>query len=133
MANFDSLNLLTGRKKESTDVGEEREVLVSFEDASPTTARRLERSKSLSEKNKSTSTSPTNKLITAGEIDEKDLSGWTLVNAVTVSAASLKCPCVDLECLSSDRPQGGAVVDHAIVGSKLVENDILTASFVPFS
>lgn len=88
MANFDSLNLLTGRKKESMDVGEEREVLVSFEDTSPTTTRRLERSRSLSEKIKSTSTIPTDKLVTAGEIDEKDLSGWTLVNAVTVSDAS---------------------------------------------
>jgi len=89
MANFDSLNLLTGRKKESMDVGEEREVLVSFEDTSPTTTRRLERSRSLSEKNKSTSTSPTDKSVKSEEIDEKELSGWVLVNAVTVSEASL--------------------------------------------
>jgi len=89
MANFDSLNLLTGRKKESMDVGEEREVLVSFEDTSPTTTRRLKRSRSLSEKNKSTSTSPTDKSVKSEEIDEKELSGWVLVNAVTVSEASL--------------------------------------------
>ena len=87
MANFESLNLLTGRKKESLEPENDREILVSVDEASPATARRMERSKSLSEKNK---TSAPGEAASAGigETDERELSRWILVNAVTVSNGS---------------------------------------------
>lgn len=88
MANFESLNLLTGRKKESLELENEREVLVSVDEASPSTARRMERSKSLSEKNKTSLPGKPPKSDGFREIDEKELSRWSLVNAVTVSDGS---------------------------------------------
>ncbi|GAA5965841.1 hypothetical protein JCM3765_001201 [Sporobolomyces pararoseus] len=116
IANFESLQLLAGRKKESLEAvgagggggnGEEKEVLISLDEASPLTARRLERSKSLSDRSRDGSPvrsrkSPTSSLTI--ERDDSNLASWILVSAVT----------------------GGVVADHAIVGNKFVENDLLT-------
>ncbi|GAA5975796.1 hypothetical protein JCM5350_000733 [Sporobolomyces pararoseus] len=113
IANFESLQLLTGRKKETLEGtgggkgAEEKETLISLDEASPLTARRMERSKSLSDRSRdgspmrSRKSPPTSLKI---ERDDSRLSFWALVNAVT----------------------GGVVADHAIVGTKFVENDLLT-------
>jgi len=95
MANFESLQLLTGRKKDSVDsvgggVGgiEEKEVLASLDEASPLATRRLARSKSLSEKSNDGSPIKSRKGPTSfstNDRDDQNLSGWVLVNAVTVS------------------------------------------------
>jgi hypothetical protein len=95
MANFESLQLLTGRKKDSIDsLGgggggvEEKEVLASLDEASPLATRRLARSKSLSEKSNDGSPAKSRKgptPISTNDQDDQNLSGWVLVNAVTVS------------------------------------------------
>ncbi|GAA5894629.1 uncharacterized protein JCM6883_002161 [Sporobolomyces salmoneus] len=108
LANFESLQLAAAAKRNSEEGAEEKEVLISLEEASPLTARRMERSKSLSEKNRDTSSSTvmarTRRNHETELKEQKNLMGWVLVNAVT----------------------GGTIPDHAIIGSKFVENDILT-------
>lgn len=90
MANFESLQLVAGRRKETSegteDLDREKEILIELEEASPTTSRRMERSKSLSEKSKDDSPvrsrrSPPSK---SSELTEGKLDNWVLVNAVTV-------------------------------------------------
>ncbi|GAA6011391.1 hypothetical protein JCM11491_002768 [Sporobolomyces phaffii] len=115
MANFESLHLLSAaaRRQDPLEAGgqfNETETLISLDEASPRTARRMERSKSLSEKGSTEGSPVRNRRGLAAstanddEVNERKLTSWVLVNAIT----------------------GGTIPDHAIVGSKFVDNDLLT-------